>query len=66
MDRPPKVADLELAVDPDEDVLGLDVAVDDVLGVEVRQGVGHLGDVLLRVSGVTLERSVTAAREGER
>lgn len=38
VDAPAKVGDLELAVDADEDVLGLDVAVDDVLAVQVAQG----------------------------
>ena len=42
---PAKVANLELAVDPEEEVLGLDVAVDDVLRVQVAERVGHLGDV---------------------
>lgn len=48
MNGPAKVADFELAVDADEDVFGLDVPVDDVFGVEVDEGVGHLGDVLRR------------------
>mgnify|MGYP001202434070 CR=1 FL=1 len=46
VDAPAKVCELEVAVDADEDVLGLDVAVDYVLGVQVRERVGHLGDVL--------------------
>lgn len=46
MDAPAEVGDLDLAVDADEDVLGLDVAVDDVLAVQVAQGAGHLGHVL--------------------
>lgn len=45
---PPKISNLELAVDAKEDVLGLDVAVDDVFAVEVMQCVGHLGNVLCR------------------
>ena len=42
---PPKVSNLELAVDPKQQVLGLDVAVDDVLPVQVNQRVRHLVDV---------------------
>ena len=44
--RPAKVANLELAIDANEQVLGLDVAVDDVLPVQVAKRVGHLRDVL--------------------
>ncbi len=39
-----KVADLELAVDANEEVLGLDVPVDDVLREEVGEGISHLVD----------------------
>lgn len=46
MDRPAEIADLDFAVHPDEDVLGLDVPVHDVFLVQIFQGCGHLGDVL--------------------
>jgi len=42
---PTKIADLELAVDTQEEIFRLDISVDDVLGVEVRKRVGHLIDV---------------------
>ncbi|KAI9454641.1 hypothetical protein BJY52DRAFT_1224973 [Lactarius psammicola] len=45
MHIPAKVADLELAVDAEEEVLRLDVPVDDVLHVEVGEGIGHLVDI---------------------
>ena len=45
MNAPSEIRDLDLAVDADEDVLGFDVAVDDVLFVQVVEGEGHLVDV---------------------
>ncbi|KAH9831296.1 cercosporin toxin biosynthesis protein, partial [Teratosphaeria destructans] len=44
--RPAEIGDLDLAVQADEDVLGLDVAVHDVLAVQVAQRARHLRDVL--------------------
>jgi hypothetical protein len=35
MDTPPKVPDLDLAVDTDQQVLWLDVTVDDPFGMEI-------------------------------
>jgi hypothetical protein len=46
MYTPAKVRDLELAVDADEDVLGLDVAVHDVFLVKVFECSSHLRNVL--------------------
>jgi len=46
MHTPAEIADFDLAVDADEDVLGLDVAVHDVLLMQVLQRAGHLRDVL--------------------
>lgn len=45
MDTPSKIADLEFAVDSDEEVLGLDISVDYMFGMEVDEGVSHLVDV---------------------
>lgn len=46
MDRPSKVAHLELAGAADEDVLRLDVTVDYVFRVAVRQRTAQLSNVL--------------------
>jgi hypothetical protein len=46
VDGPAKVADLQVAVQAEEDVFRLDVAVDDVLRVQVVERVGHLRHVL--------------------
>ena len=46
MNRPAKVGDLDLTVDADEDVLRLDVAVHDVLPVQVLEGCRHLSNIL--------------------
>lgn len=46
MDAPTKIRDLDLSVDSHEDILGLDVAVNDVLAMQVAQSGGHLGNVL--------------------
>jgi hypothetical protein len=48
--RPAKVGNLEHVVEAHEQVLGLDVAVDHMLAVQVRQAVGHLARELLDVS----------------
>lgn len=56
---PPEVGQLDLAVDADEDVLGLDVPVDDVLAVQVAQRARHLRDVL---RGLPLGEAVLAAQ----
>jgi len=45
MNAPPKVTDLEFTIDSDEEILGLDVPVDYVFGVEVDESVGHLINV---------------------
>lgn len=46
MDAVAEVGQLQLAVQPQEDILGLHVAVHDVLPVEVHQGQRDLGDAL--------------------
>jgi hypothetical protein len=58
VDGPAKVGELEFAVDAEQEVLGLDVAVDDVLAVQVRERVGHLRDILC--SGRRLRTSRTS------
>lgn len=45
VDRPSKIGNLELAVETDENVLGLEVAVDDVLRMAIVQGMCEGGDV---------------------
>lgn len=45
---PPEVRDLQLVARPQKQVLGLDVAVDNVTGVAVRQGLAQLRDVRRR------------------
>ena len=45
MNRPPKVCYLEIALQPEQQVLGLDVPVDHVLGVAVLERLGELPDV---------------------
>lgn len=45
MNTPPKVADLEFTVDSDEEIFGLNIAVDYMFGVEVDEGIGHLVNV---------------------
>ena len=45
---PPKVADFQFTIEPEEEVLGLDVAVNDMLRVEVTERVCHLVDVARR------------------
>lgn len=49
VDTPPEVSNLEFPVQSKEQIFGLDVAVDDVLLMQVRQGVCHLVDVLRRI-----------------
>ena len=51
---PAKVADLELAVDAEKQILRLDIPVDDVFRMEVGEGVCHLVDI----------DGATALREG--
>ena len=46
MDGPAKVGDLDVSLVAHQQVLGLDVAVDDVLEVAVVQRLGERGDVL--------------------
>lgn len=45
MDRPSEVCKLEISVQANKDVLWFDIAVDDVLGVAVMDGVAHLNNV---------------------
>lgn len=45
VDTPAKVSNLEFPVYTEEQVLGLDIAMDNVLAMEVHQRVGHLVDV---------------------
>lgn len=49
MHTPAKVGNLEFAMDTDQNILGLDVAVNDVLPVQITQGRRHLGNVLGRL-----------------
>ena len=46
---PPEIRNLDLAVNTDEDVLGLNVPVDDVLAVQVAESRRHLGNILGRL-----------------
>lgn len=66
---PAEIPNLELTIDAEEKVLGLDVSMNDVLGVEVRQRVGHLVDVdraaSLREATVLCELLVELALAGE-
>lgn len=66
---PAEIANLELAIDAKEKVLGLDVSMNDVLGVEVGKCVGHLVDVdraaSLREATVLCELFVELALAGE-
>lgn len=57
MDAVAEVGQLQLAVQPEEDVLRLHVAVHDVLAVQVHQGQRDLGDEL---SGATLREPALA------
>ena len=59
--RPAKVGDLEGAVPAHEQVLGLDVPVDDVLGVAVPEGLGELPDAA-RGAGLAQAAAARAAR----
>ena len=43
---PPKICNLQLAIQPDQDVFRLDIAVHDVFVVQVVERVGHLGNIL--------------------
>ena len=45
MDAPPKVTNLEFTIDSDKEILGLDISVDYVFGMEVDESVGHLVDI---------------------
>jgi len=45
VNAPPEVTDFEFTVDSDEEIFGLDVPVNYVLGVKVDECVGHLVDV---------------------
>jgi len=46
MNRPSKVAEFDLPVPPNEEVLRFDVPVDDVPFLQIDEGVGNVGDVL--------------------
>ena len=46
MHAPPEIADFDLAVQAHEDILGFNIAVHDVLFVQVLERRGHLGNVL--------------------
>ena len=48
MDGPAEIADFDLAVQAHKNILGLDVAVDDVFLVQELQRTRHLRDVLRR------------------
>jgi hypothetical protein len=69
MDAPPKVTDLEFTIDSDEEVLGLNIPVNYVFGVEVDESVGHLVDVngtpTFRKAAVLHELLVHLALTGE-
>ena len=49
--RPPEVGDLQLSLQSEQQVLGLDVSVDHLARVAVLERVSHLGDVLRRPAG---------------
>lgn len=53
MNRPAKVSDLEISHEAEQQVLGFDVAVDDLLAVAVEQGVCQLEDVLQNTEIIT-------------
>ena len=46
VDGPAEVGNLQITLHVEEEVLGLDVPVDDLLGVAILEGLGHLVDVL--------------------
>lgn len=46
MNAPAEVGDLQFAIQAKKEVLRFDIAMDDVLAVEVRKCIGHLVDVL--------------------
>lgn len=66
---PAEIANLELAVDTQEEILWLDVPMNDVLGVEVGERIGHLIDVdgaaPLREGAVLCELLVELALSGK-
>lgn len=45
MNAPPKVTNLEFAIDSDEEIFRFNITVDYVFGMEVDESVGHLVDV---------------------
>ena len=62
MHGPPKVADLEVPLQAQQQVLRLDVAVDDVLAVAVRQRPGQREDVPVRMHNVPPQRAAWSAK----
>jgi hypothetical protein len=64
MDGPSKVANLQIAIQAEQDVLGLDIPVDDVFRVKVFERVCHLSNVLLttRQREATREERAYAGR----
>ena len=54
MNGPPEVGDLQISFHVEEKVLWLDVSVDDVLRVTIRQSLGHLPYELARHGFVEL------------
>ena len=44
--RPAKVADLEFALQAEQQVLWLDIAMDDSFAMQIKEGICHLCDVL--------------------
>lgn len=65
MDAPTEVSDLELALDTNKEVLGLNVPMDNVLFVEIVECVRHLRNILCGIKGTFLVEysSVTEKQE---
>lgn len=55
VNAPPEISNLEFAIQPNEQVLRLEVAVDHVLGMQVRKAIGHLAGVLGRESAILID-----------
>ena len=62
MHAPAEISQLELAINAEQQVLGLDVPVDDVLAVQVGEGIGHLRDVLTALVSFCHRREADSQR----
>ena len=63
---PPKICNLQLAIQPDQDVFRLDIAVHDVFVVQVVERVGHLGNILPSKLSEALHTCFLIAARGAR